>query len=201
MINLTEAILAVMKAVKGIDKSMTVGSGNSAYKGVADKDVKTVIGEAMEANGLVLLPIGIDSKTEVSRWDETNQYGTKSKQSVFTEVTTKYLLMHSSGESMEVAGYGHGVDSQDKSAGKATTYAMKNTLLYMFMVPTGKIDDADNEHSEDKAVPPTDKRPFINDKALEQAITRIKKGEKDLKDKTIKAFQFSEKQLEKLIAA
>ena len=44
-------------------------------------------------------------------------------------VKTKYLLLHESGESLELAGYGHGIDSQDKGAGKATTYAMKNALL------------------------------------------------------------------------
>jgi len=52
-----------------------------------------------------------------------------------------------------VAGYGHGIDTQDKGAGKATTYALKYTLLYLFLVPTGKIDDADNDHSDEKEIP------------------------------------------------
>jgi hypothetical protein len=56
---------------------------------------------------------------------------------------------------MELSGYGHGVDSQDKGAGKATTYALKYTLLYLFLVPTGKIDDSDNDHSDNKEVPKT----------------------------------------------
>jgi hypothetical protein len=70
-------------------------------------------------------------------------------------VKTTYLLLHESGESMELQGYGHGVDSQDKGAGKATTYALKYTLLYTFLVPTGKIDDSDNDHSDNKEVPKT----------------------------------------------
>ncbi len=127
---ITKAILAVMRSVKGIDKTLTVGSGSSSYKGVSDKDVKNIIGEAMEKNGLCILPIGINAKTQVDRWVENTQYGEKTKQNVLTEVTTKYLLMHESGESIELEGYGHGVDSQDKSAGKATTYALKYTLLY-----------------------------------------------------------------------
>jgi hypothetical protein len=85
----------------------------------------------------------------VSRWEEKNNYGTKMKQSVFTEVKTTYLLIHTSGESIELAGYGHGVDSQDKGAGKATTYALKYALLYSFLVPTGSIDDADSTHSDE----------------------------------------------------
>jgi hypothetical protein len=151
--NIAKAILAVMAAVKGIDKSMTVGTGANSYKGVSDQDVKQAIGLEMQKNGLCIIPISTEAKTQVDRWEETNNYGTKQKQQVFTEVFTKYLLLHESGESMEISGYGHGVDSQDKSAGKATTYALKYALLYTFLVPTGKIDDADAEHSETKEVP------------------------------------------------
>jgi hypothetical protein len=149
MKNISKAILAVMQEVKGIEKSMTVGSGSNAYQGVPDKEVKKIIGESMAKNGLCILPTSIEPRFEVSRYEETNQYGTKQKQSVFTEVKTKYLLLHESGESIELSGYGHGVDSQDKGAGKATTYALKYTLLYAFLVPTGKIDDADNIHSDE----------------------------------------------------
>jgi hypothetical protein len=146
---ITKAILKVMADVKGIEKNLTVGSGQNTYKGVADQDVKKIIGESMENNGLVILPIGIDESTQVDSWDEKTQYGDKRKQLVFTKVTTTYMLCHVSGEWIELKGYGHGVDSQDKSAGKATTYALKYALLYMFMVPTGKIDDADVVHSEE----------------------------------------------------
>lgn len=160
MKNLAAAILKVMKEVKGIDKTMTVGTGNSSYKGVPDQEVKKIIGESMAKNGLTILPIGIEPTTKIERWEEETFFngksnGLKTKQSVFTEVKTKYLLLHESGESIELSGYGHGVDSQDKGAGKATTYALKYTLLYTFLVPTGKIDDSDTEHSENKEVPKT----------------------------------------------
>jgi hypothetical protein len=93
----------------------------------------------------------------VDRWEEVDAYSKstpkdmKSKQSIFTEVDTKYLLLHTSGESIELAGYGQGVDTQDKGAGKATTYALKNTLLNMFLIPTGV--DSDNTHSDEYDVP------------------------------------------------
>lgn len=151
--NLVGAVLKVMSEVKGIDKNLEVGTGTFAYKGVADKDVKKIIGESMQRNGLVLFPIGIIPTAKIERWEETDKWGTKTKQSVFTEVQTKYLLVHESGESITLSGYGCGVDSQDKSAGKSTTYALKYLLLYTFLVPTGKIDDADNEHSDNKEVP------------------------------------------------
>ena len=155
-----EAILNVMKDVKNIEKSMTVGTGNSSYKGVSDKDVKYTIGKAMEQHNLIILPVEIEPKLQVERWEETSQYGAKQKQSVFTEVITTYRIIHTlSGETVEIKGYGHGVDSQDKSAGKATTYALKYALLYAFMVPTGDIEDADKTHSNEIATPPVQAQP------------------------------------------
>lgn len=163
MTNLTKAIIAVMGEVKSIDKNLSVGTGQNSYKGVADKDVKEAIGSAMQKHGLVILPIGIEPKMTVSEWDAEETWNgvasVKHKRQVTTEVLTKYLLMHTSGESMEVVGYGHGVDTQDKSAGKATTYALKNTLLYTFLVPTGSIDDADNTHSSELPTRPAYAKP------------------------------------------
>lgn len=151
---LAKAIISVMKEVKGIEKSMTVGTGSNAYKGVSDKDVKNIIGKSMENFGLCLLPIEVDPTLQIDRWTETGgQYGDKQKQSVFVSVKTKYLLMHESGEFIEIVGYGHGTDPQDKAAGKATTYALKYAMLYTFMVPTGKIDDADAIHSDEIETP------------------------------------------------
>lgn len=152
MKEISKAILEVMSEVKGIDKTMKVGTGQSSYKGVSDKVVKEILQPAMSKHGLSILPISVDAKAVTERWKD----GDRNKQSTFTEVSTKYLLLHESGESIELAGYGHGVDSQDKGAGKATTYALKYALLYTFLIPTGKIDDADAEHSDDIETPYTD---------------------------------------------
>jgi len=176
MENLIKAVLSVMDEVKGIDKTMNVGTGSSSYKGVSDKEVKKKIGLSMQKNGLVLLPISVEPKTTIERYEEQTQYGNKVKQSVFTEVTTKYLLCHESGESIELAGYGQGVDSQDKSAGKATTYALKYTLLYTFLVPTGTIDDADNTHSNDIKIPT---KPMLTQVIFDKMKEAINEGKKE----------------------
>ena len=158
MKNLAKAVIAVMKEVKGMEKNSRVGSGGMAYNGTKDQDVKEVFNEALAKHGLCMMPIDIQEETQVDRWEETNQYGTKQKQSVFTKVKVKYLLLHESSESVEIMGYGHGVDPQDKGAGKATTYAMKNALLYTFLTPVGKIDDTETTHSESIQTAPAKKQ-------------------------------------------
>jgi len=169
MKQLAKAVLSVMKTVKGMEKNSKVGTGKSSYDGTKDQDVKEVFNDALCANGLCMIPIGIEEETEVSRWEEIDQWSkevpkaVKQKQSVFTKVKTKYLLLHESGDSVELSGYGHGVDSQDKGAGKATTYAMKNTLLLTFLTPVGKIDDTDLTHSNSIEVP-VSKKPVTNNR-------------------------------------
>lgn len=151
MKQLAKAVIAVMKEVKGMEKNSNVGKGNNSYNGTKDQDVKEVFNDALAKHGLCILPIGIEENTQIDRWVDA-QYGNQ-KQSVFTKVTTKYLLLHESGESQELAGYGHGIDPQDKGAGKATTYALKNCLLYTFLTPVGKIDDTETTHSESIDIP------------------------------------------------
>lgn len=182
MIKLSKAIIQVMDEVNGVAKNMTVGSGTNSYKWVSDKDVKQAIRESMIKNGLSILPVGITSKIQQDRWEEADPYKAgqmKTKQSIFTEVETKYLLLHTSGESLELSGYGQWVDTQDKGAGKATTYALKNTLLNMFLIPTGV--DTDNTHSDDLPIPPK-----------KQEIDKQLMTEKHLESLDLVKFQFTD---------
>lgn len=154
MIEIAKAIKSVMDEINWIAKNLTVWTWSSSYKWVSDRDVKEKIREAMIKNWLSILPIWVNSKIKIDRWEEAdsyNKWAMKTKQSIFTEVETKYLLLHISWESVELAWYGQWVDTQDKWAWKATTYALKNTLLNMFLVPTGI--DTDDTHSDDLPVP------------------------------------------------
>lgn len=153
MQEISKAIIEVMKTVKSMEKNSMIGSGDYKYNGTKDADVKLAFNEALTANGLCILPIEVEEEVKITHY--VDQYK-KQKQTVFTKVKTKYLLLHTSGEKIELAGYGHGVDPQDKGAGKATTYALKNCLLLTFLTPVGKMEDTDNEHSDDIKLPPTE---------------------------------------------
>ena len=161
---IAKAIIQVMKEVKGMEKNSNVGSGKNAYNGTKDQDVKEVFNDALSKNGLCMIPNDIKEETKIDRWEGEDPWSKstpkakKMFQSVFTKAVVHYTLLHESGESVQVCGYGHGVDPQDKGAGKATTYAMKNALLYTFLTPVGKIDDAESTHSNDIATPQAPKQ-------------------------------------------
>ena len=151
---LIDAVLAVMEECKNVDKNLDVWTWRSSYKWVSDKDVKVLVGQSMRKHWLVIFPIKIEDDVEVTQREaKDNYWNTVVKKSYHTKVRVTYLLKHKSGESQEIVGYWHGVDSQDKGAWKATTYALKYTLLYTFLVATGSIDDSDNTHSEDVKKP------------------------------------------------
>ena len=195
MKNIAKAIISVMSDVKGMEKNSQVGSGRNAYNGTKDADVKEVFNEALAKHGLCILPIDIDETTEVSRWSETYNGQNRQRQSIFTKVKTKYLLLHESGESIELSGYGHGVDSQDKGAGKSTTYALKNCLLYTFLTPVGKIDDTDSTHSDDIEQPQI--APMLTDDQIQSSIDKGTQ-EKLLVMIANQKFRATEKQIETL---
>lgn len=159
MENLSKAIIAVMTDINWVAKNLTVWTWNASYKWVSDKDVKTLLRESMIKNWLSIIPTWVNSKIQIDRWEEVDQYSKstpkdmKTKQSIFTEVETKYILLHTSWEYIELAWYWQWVDTQDKWAGKATTYALKNTLLNMFLIPTWV--DTDDTHSDDLEIPKT----------------------------------------------
>ena len=199
MKNLVSAVLKVMADCESLEKNTTVGSGRYAYKGVSDKDVKLMFNRSMRNNGLVIFPIDVNPKTTVTSWESEDNYGkTTMKFSYFTEVITKYQLVHESGESIVLAGLGHGVDASDKGAGKATTYALKYNLLYSFLVATGTIDDADNTHSNDVpnvGATKTNSK-TISDDRFEKAISLISSG-KVSKD-SLKEFSLTKEQQSRL---
>jgi len=153
MKELITAVNAVMAEAKSISKNSNVGTGRSSYKGVKDIDVKALLQPLMQKNQLAIFQTGMEVMTEHEVWEQDYNGHAQRKKQVFTEVKSKYLLMHSSGQSVELAGLGHGIDSQDKGAGKAQTYALKMVLIYTFLVPVGDIDDTDNTHSNEYEVP------------------------------------------------
>lgn len=157
---LIKAVNKVMLAVDGVEKNSTIGEGRSAYKGTSDQDVKIAFKNAMAENGLAIFVVDIEEITDINRWEETQKYqnGTeviKQKKEVFTKVNITYLLAHTSEQWIETKGIGYGIDTQDKSAGKSTTYSLKYNLLYQFLTPVGDIDDTDKTHSAELPVAPT----------------------------------------------
>ena len=160
MKGLATALLGAMGEISYLQKDKAVGTGRNSYKALSDESATKGIRNALMKHNIVVLQSSIDEQTEAERWQEESNYnGTvsyKAKIHVFTRVKTTFTIIHApSGESMQVQAIGHGIDSGDKAAGKAMTYAKKNALLNCLLISTGL--DADNTHSDDLPQPPAQK--------------------------------------------
>ena len=132
MKQLIKAINDANKEIEGVEKNAQIKFGNTNYSAVLDKDVKINIGKVFTKYGLVVIPTKIE----------------KEFTKPVTEVLVTYTIYHTSGESLQMQGYGQAIDSGDKGAGKACTYALKYALLYASLAPTGNIADSDRTDLE-----------------------------------------------------
>lgn len=163
--SLYEKIFKVMESTKGLDKNMTVGTGNSSYKAISEATVLGEIKPLLKANRLVLIPIKAEM-TEVVNTYETSR-GTTTR--CMTQLTEYWKIVDiDTGESEIVVGVGNGADSQDKGSGKASTYAYKNMLSKLFMLFSGE--DTDNTHSDDISKEMT--KPIAPIKSRAKTITK-----------------------------
>jgi hypothetical protein len=148
-IGLYEKIYNVMCDSEAVEKSMVVGSGKNSYKAVSEAAMLNMVKPLFKKYKLIIFPVDGDIKDNVMTWDKTDYDGKTSKTlRAMTELKVMYRILDvESGEYQDVVGFGNGADSQDKGAGKAFTYSLKNALSKTFMLFSGE--DTDNTHSDD----------------------------------------------------
>ena len=150
------AINAVMNEVRYIKNDKTVGFGGSSYKSISDERVRELLQQALTKNQLTIMQTGIEKELQIERWEDQG----KTKQQITLTVIVTYKLTHAeTGESEYLQSIGIGVDPQDKSAGKAMTYALKYALLNLFLIPTGE--DSDQIHSDTIEIPQVKRKPEL----------------------------------------
>jgi hypothetical protein len=144
-----EKMFAVMNESEAVEKSMTVGSGKNAYKAVSEAAMLNLVKPLFKKHKLIIFPIDGTIQDHVMTWDKTDYNGkTEKSLRAMTELKVMYRILDTeSKEFQDVVGFGNGSDPQDKGAGKAFTYSLKNALSKSFMLFSGE--DTDNEHSDD----------------------------------------------------
>jgi len=168
-----EKIFNVMNESDAIEKSMTVGSGKNAYKAVSEAAILNMVKPLFKKYKLIIFPISGDIKDHCMTWDKTD-YDGKTAQTLraMTELKVTYRILDiETNEFQDVVGFGNGADSQDKGAGKAFTYSLKNVLSKTFMLFSGE--DTDNTHSDDINRKELDKVSAASDKLSKDALNNV----------------------------
>lgn len=139
--NLYQKIQLVSNEIKNIEKNLTVGKGNYAYKAVQDIDVTLEVKEAESKHGLVSIPIKQELvKSEIIRVVKEGG-GESINYMDIIKMTLRIINLDNTSEYIDVESFGRGLDPGDKGFGKASTYARKYALLNAYKIATGEDPD------------------------------------------------------------
>lgn len=145
--NIYEKLSAISIELSAVAKNLEVGVGQNKYKAVGEADVLKAV-KPLEAKYKVYSYPANRTIIE-SGQIESITYKGEVKKNLFEriEVTYRFVNMEDPKEYIDIISYGDGIDSQDKSVGKAMTYADKYALLKAYKIITGE--DPDQYASED----------------------------------------------------
>lgn len=171
-LNLYQKIQAVSNEIKNIEKNMTVGKGNYAYKAVQDIDVVLAVKTAETKYGLVSIPVKQELvKSEVI--EVVRDGGGKAIQYMdIVKMTLRIINLENTSEFVDVESFGRGLDPGDKGFGKASTYARKYALLNAYKIATGE--DPDENRSKEQIPVTVDeiKNTVVNYMMLDSTFTQ-----------------------------
>lgn len=145
--NIYEKINAISTEVGRVQMTLNVDTGKGkSYKAISINDVVDALIPLMGKYRLVALPDEKEILAEEQIKTTTN-YGERTQFFVRMRARYKVVNIDKPDEVIYSDGFGDGLDSGDKSLGKAITYARKYALIDIFDLSKG--DDPDKQASEE----------------------------------------------------
>ena len=137
-------LLAISAELATVAKNLDVSMGKAGkYKAVGEADVLRALKPLEAKHGVYSFPY-LREIIESGTLESTDFNGNVKKQ-LFERIKVVYRFINidKPEEFIDITSYGDGIDSGDKSVGKAMTYADKYALLKAYKIVTG--DDPDQE--------------------------------------------------------
>lgn len=149
-LNVYQRLLAIQNDLTNVAKNLSVGVGKSSYKAVGEADVLKAVKPLEAKYGVYSYPSSRRIVESAVLENEATDYNNNKviKKSFFERIETVYRFVNvdNPSEYIEITSYGDGIDTGDKSVGKACTYADKYALLKAYKIITG--DDPDQDESQ-----------------------------------------------------
>ena len=149
--NIFQRLSAITQELSTVAKNLEVVVGKSQYKAVGEADVLREVKPLEAKYGVYSYPFSRQIIESGTIENEKIDYQTKEKivqKSLFERIETIYRFVNvdNPAEYVDITTYGDGIDTQDKSVGKAMTYGDKYALMKAYKIITG--DDPDAKPSE-----------------------------------------------------
>ena len=130
---IVEALNAAALEIGPVAKSGKAAQQMVGYSFRTIDDVVNACSGPMARNGLIVIPAITETKSEAWNDKWRKEYA-----------RYRFRIMHVSGEYIETEIVAQALDNGDKGLGKATSYALKEFLCRMFLIPTGDDTEATN---------------------------------------------------------
>lgn len=146
--NIFERMMFVSMELATVAKNLEVSAGNAGkYKAVGEADVLRAV-KPLEAKYRVY-SYPIEREIIDNGILESKDFKGNIRKQFYERIriTYRFVNIDKPDEFVEIPSYGDGIDSGDKSVGKAMTYADKYALMKAYKIVTGE--DPDQEASED----------------------------------------------------
>ena len=130
---IVEALNAAALEIGPVAKSGKAAQQMGGYLFRTIDDVVNACSGPMARNGLILIPAMTETKSEAWNDKWRKEYA-----------RYRFRIMHVSGEWIETEIVAQALDNSDKGLGKSFSYALKELLCRMFLVPTGDDTEATN---------------------------------------------------------
>lgn len=143
--NIYQKMSAITTELETVGKNLEVGYGRSSYKAVGEADVLRTVKPIEAKHGIYSYPY---SREIVEQQIITTENDGKTRTIFWLRIKTVYRFINTENpeEFIDMVTYADGMDSADKSTGKAMTYCDKYALLKAYKITTG--DDPDQTHSD-----------------------------------------------------
>lgn len=152
--NLWQRLLAASEQVSGMQKDTTVSGFGMNYKGISHDSVVRSSRVALHTNGVLAMSSVLNAEEEIF----VNAKGKPQHKSSYTVLTT-FINVEAPDEREEVLSRGIGIDGQDKSAGKAQSYAKKYGLMFALQMFTADGDETRPDSEYRKSTPKAKPKP------------------------------------------
>lgn len=192
--NIYEKMLHIQTEIPTVAKNLNVSTGynSGSYKAVSERDVKDAVKPLEAKYGVYSYPIEKDL-IEQSFLETNTKQGVKKSFYIRERVTYRFVNVEKPEEYIDIVGYGDGIDSGDKSPGKADTYAGKYCLMSAYKISTG--DDPDRDASEEYSSKGEKPKTVTNYDDLPQILEEFNKTRNemftkgmDIRDKEVSDF-------------
>tara|TARA_R100001594_G_scaffold31289_1_gene58302 strand:+ start:1153 stop:1608 length:456 start_codon:yes stop_codon:yes gene_type:complete len=128
-----KALNAASLEIGPVNKSGKAAQQMGGYAFRTIDDVVNACSGPMNRNGLVLIPAMTETKSEPWNDKWRKEYA-----------RYRFRIMHVSGEFIETEIVAQALDNGDKGLGKTFSYALKELLCRMFLIPTGDDTESTN---------------------------------------------------------